>query len=1249
MVIEMASTFLLVEHVIDRFTAPAPDLDQQIAIMGGWLLDAATGRSSGEPPPGLRPDFGERIGVLHLRAQVTKEILANLQHVEQVLDAFSREPAKRAPLAELQPYLRQMHGALVVLGMARAAEALAICERLIGDCAKEGHPKVAEDMDWIAEGLSSLGFFLEPCRHGREPVDEAIALFFRRFEKRNAPVSMETTSLLKSPLKTGKPDITAELPPSRPGVDPELLVVFLEEAEEVLQRIADTLPECRSNPEDREALTTVRRAFHTLKGSGRMVGLMDLGEVAWEIEQVMNLWLEQKRPATEALLDLVETARVAFSGWIADLRANKLAKEIDGSAIADVATRLRKNPDQAAAAKPALPDEVTVGQVTLPRNFFDIYVKEAAQHVAALEVQHAEWRKTPGNDVSEEFARAAHTLASSSRTAGFTGVAEVASALEDWTTFASQTAAPADQAAVYGAITELRPMLEALTKQLPPQPAVTATQQLRELVSRFEAQKPPPPVETKAIPQQETGGREKRVMRDDIDEQLLPVFLEEAEELVPHLGSDLRDWQANPADDKVSSSLRRLLHTLKGSARMAGAIRLGELCHMMESKVEAAFEANSFPPSLFEDLLEKMDRLSTDVERMRPRPAPLPAPVAAPVQQVQAPKPQPRVEPPLPIAAGMLRVNADTLDHLINESGEVAIARSRIEAELRGVKQSLSDLSESVARMRGQLREVEVQADSQMKSRLSVMDEDKGKPEYDPLEFDRYTRLQELTRLMAESLNDVVSIQQTLLKNMGDTDAALLQQARIGRELQQELMRIRAVPFNNLNERLYRTVRQSARELDKKVELTVEGAEVEIDRGVLDKIGAPLEHMLRNALAHGIEAPAARAAAGKPESGRISIALRQEANEMVLILSDDGAGLNFERLRRKGLDMGLIAEGEEKSEAELAQLIFISGLSTAEAVTELAGRGVGMDVVKSEISAIGGRVDIASSQGKGTTFTIYLPLTLAVTQAVLVRSGAAILAVSSVMVEQVLRVKAETLTGLYEAQSVSFQDRNYPLHYVRHLFGTAGATEIQPYNSVLLLRSGIQRIALHIDELLANQEVVVKAIGPQLARVPGVVGATVLADGGIVLIVNPVQLAHRARLKPSRPVAPAEITATPAMPTIMVVDDSLTVRKFTSRLLEREGYRVATAKDGVDALEQLKDTLPSVMLVDIEMPRMDGFDLTRNLRADPRTQQLPIIVISSRTAEKHRTHAATLGVNAFLGKPYPEAELLQLIAQYARA
>src|SRR5205085_6323866 len=346
-------------------------------------------------------------------------------------------------------------------------------------------------------------------------------------------------------------------------------------------------------------------------------------------------------------------------------------------------------------------------------------------------------------------------------------------------------------------------------------------------------------------------------------------------------------------------------------------------------------------------------------------------------------------EAPLQPAA-LLRVNADTLDHLINEAGEVSIARSRIEAELRLVRQSLGDLSESIGRLRGQLREVEVQADSQLQSRLSVLEERKG--DYDPLEFDRYTRLQELTRLMAESLNDVMAIQQGLAKNLGETDAALLAQTRTSREVQQELMRMRAVPFSNLNERLYRIVRQTARELGKQAELTIEGAEVDLDRSVLERIGAPLEHMLRNALAHGLELPAARLAAGKPENGRIVVSLRQEANEIALVLSDDGAGIDVGKLYQKAIDKGIVAADQALSEAEKVQLVFASGLSTADSITQLAGRGVGMDVVRSEITAIGGRIDIATVRAQGTTFTIYLPLTLAVTQAVLVRSGGGLFA-----------------------------------------------------------------------------------------------------------------------------------------------------------------------------------------------------------------------------------------------------------------
>ena len=1358
MVIEMASAFLLVESVIEHFTAPAEDLEQQIGIMGGWLLDAASGKSAGQPPAGLRADLSRQIGAMQLRAQVAKEILANLQHVEQVLDAFARDPGKRDTLQGLGAYLRQIHGALTVLGFERAAEVLTICETLVAALAVSDHPGAAHDLDWIAEGLSSLGFFLEPSLRGGEPANHAITLFFRRYDQRGgaasavaaegeavvpdlvlddepsrpveasaddaaaaivAAAAADFEKTVKVP--TFDPNATVVLKPApepvraapaaeaeRPPVNQELLEIYLDEAGEVLATINGSLPDCRSQPQNRDALTTIRRGFHTLKGSGRMVGLMDLGEVAWEIEQVMNRWLEQQRPATPVLLDLIEKASSAFAEWVAQLRSGSLKGEIDADAIVELARKLKSGEITTPPPEPGV-EEVVVGEVRLGRNMFDIYLQEAQGHVASLQDQLVVWRAAPGADVPHEFLRAAHTLASSSRTAGFGEVADLAGALEQWIPFAQKPLDPNDAENVQAAVERLRDMVGAVAERRAPRPAKDITQTLHTLTMRQQSAAPPlPPVPavTVAMPALEAlsvtttldfanaakaagkeapkaeepkpaavpasppasppSGKELRKMHDDIDEQLLPIFLEEANELLPQIGSDIRDWKANTGDLNVVQSLQRGLHTLKGSARMAGAIRLGELTHIMESRIEAALEANAFPGELFADLEDKMDRLSLDLERMQAPAAPAPEPVAeervpekiekeaeaAPLAEAKPrAQPVPRVEAPLPSPAAMLRVNADTLDHLINEAGEVSIARSRIEAELRTIKQSLGDLNESIGRLRAQLREVEVQADSQMQSRKSELEE--RNREFDPLEFDRYTRLQELTRLMAESLHDATSIQQGLLKNLGETEAALLAQARTSRDVQQELMRMRAVPFSNLNERLYRVVRQTAREVEKKAELEIEGAQVELDRSVLEKIGAPLEHMLRNSLAHGIESPEARVEAGKPDTGRIAITLRQESNEIALIVSDDGAGLDLERLHRKAVERGLVGAEQPMGDAEKMQLIFASGLSTAEQVTELAGRGVGMDVVRSEITSIGGRVDISSARGKGTTFTIYLPLTLAVTQVVMVKAGAATLAISAAMVENVLRLKADAMTSLYDRRMIDLQDRHYPLHYMQQLLGVGGATQVQPYNSVLLLRSGIQRIALHVDELIGNQEIVVKNLGPQLARVPGVAGATVLPDGGIVLIINPVQLAQqakqaaiaRAAAAPAA-VAVAEAEARSSAPVVMVVDDSLTVRKITSRLLEREGYQVLTAKDGVDALQQLKDVIPGVMLVDIEMPRMDGFDLTKNVRADPRTAGIPIIMISSRTADKHRNQAAQLGVNAFLGKPYQETELLQHISGF---
>ena len=718
---------------------------------------------------------------------------------------------------------------------------------------------------------------------------------------------------------------------------------------------------------------------------------------------------------------------------------------------------------------------------------------------------------------------------------------------------------------------------------------------------------------------------------DDIDEQLLPVFMEEADELIQQISASLRGLRISSLDEKEAQSLSRVLHTFKGSARMAGAMRMGEVTHQMESRLLAA--GHHYSTSLLDALDADFDLLQTLADELKgvKKPVQLVVPAQAPLQADAD-------------TSTTIRVKSELMDQLVNQAGEVSIARSRIEAEMITLKSSLLDLTENVNRLRSQLRELEIQAESQMQAKIK--DQEGDEANFDPLEFDRFTRLQEVTRFIAESVNDVATIQHNLLKNHDDSTAALTQQARMTKELQQSLMRVRMVPFSSLADRLYRLTRQTGKEVGKKVNLELRGGRVEIDRGVLDQMMSPFEHMLRNAIDHGLETTEQRLALGKPEFGEVLVEVRQEGNELVLILKDDGQGLNLDSLRAKGVEKGLISA--DASEQLVTGLIFEPGITTASALTTLSGRGIGMDVVKNKLSDLGGRIDVTSQAGVGTTFTIYLPLTLAVTQVVLVRAGGQQYAIPSGMIEQVQEIKLAALERIYENRYQEWMDHQYPFAYFPRLLGDAQTVpEQKRYNTVMLLRSGTGRMALHVDELVRNLEVVVKTIGPQLARIPGVTGATVLGNGDIVMIMNPLTLLSRGETRGAEVNVAPEILKT--TPVVMVVDDSLTVRKITGRLLAREGFQVMTAKDGVDALQQLSDIQPDVMLVDIEMPRMDGFEFTRNVRANEGTRHIPIIMITSRTADKHKNYAFELGVNAFLGKPYQEEELLAQIRGFIQS
>ncbi|MET3109047.1 chemosensory pili system protein ChpA (sensor histidine kinase/response regulator) [Oxalobacteraceae bacterium GrIS 1.18] len=1340
------------------------------------------------------------------------------------------------------------------------------------------------------------------------------------------------------------------MPVGDDAVDAELLEVFLMEAEEVLDSVKETLPISRNDPGNPDNLITLRRSFHTLKGSGRMVGLGLFGNAAWSIEQVMNGWLADARPGTEDLYALLEKSSEVLGAWVNDLNStgtsesnglalisaaehfknygtfsyqeidqeagelnapmhvarqavatelndsqlpavtdeklsspisqanpkhervetltvpeisfdfrpldrsaptdlsspgstafgnetkeidhSRLGEQVDADDMADLGVPEQGyllseinfgaessdsapsdgNPHNNEIERPeqSLVDPVTasdgdasdeineessddklnpvqeakiiefptnpsfypefednvkkIGNIEIGVPLYNIYLAETDEIVRFLTQDFSEWRHEPHRLVTRHAVHAAHSLAGSSATVGFAALQEVAHALEMVLQRLERhpvTLLPGEFDTLDRCMACVKEMLHqfALTEMPSNKPEQILV--LEQLLAILTDRAQPPEFDLPADLSHQSDGVESNrdltnthgygesafaesldgeeieheavdvslvgsplnydveptvipiaqekiedaklfdasaLPKDDLDADLLPIFLEEGSDLFPLIGQTLRAWQSAPQDTEISQSLLRLLHTVKGSARMAGAMALGQHTHDMESQIENFMQAGAIPSIAIESLLTRHDAAMLMFDQLRNPSSAAVMPISqdnseparSPENELTGTKHGHLVEVPKfvnlglikttpPTAAPVLnagaaantplvRVRADILDRLVNQAGEVSISRSRLENEVSTLRSSLSELNENVGRLRDQLREVEIQAETQISSRMAMS----GEREFDPLEFDRFTRLQELTRMMAESVSDVSTLQVNISKTVEGATDDLRSQARLTRELQQDLMRVRMVPFASISERLYRITRQASKELDKRVNLDIRGTSVEIDRSVLEKMAGPFEHLLRNAIVHGIETREKRLALGKSEIGEIQVQIRQEGNEVVINFNDDGQGLDLQRIREKAQQTGLLAVDEEVTDTEASNLIFESGFSTAHEITELAGRGVGMDVVRSEASSLGGRVSVSSIPNVGSNFTINLPLTLAVTQVVLLSCGAKTYAVPSVLVEQVQQLKAQALAAAYNEGAIMWQGQRVPMHYLSTVLADYDALPVsQQYTPIIIMRSGNDRVALHVDQVVGNREVVVKNIGQQLSRMAGISGATVLGSGDIVLILNPLPLAQKMEHEMLR--APRILQQNSEHPEVsgaddqlgavletrrassqpvqglrrhnivMVVDDSLTVRKVTQRLLLREGYQVVLAKDGVDALQQLQAITPDVMLVDIEMPRMDGFDLTRNIRNDERLCHIPIIMITSRTADKHRNYAQELGVNAYFGKPYQEDVLLNAI------
>ncbi|MBK8510359.1 MAG: Hpt domain-containing protein [Candidatus Competibacteraceae bacterium] len=1100
-------------------------------------------------------------------------------------------------------------------------------------------------------------------------------------------------------------------------IDPEFLEVFMEEAREELQRIEQNHAIWRQSLDNQPAVTTLRRAFHTLKGSGRVVGATEIGDFAWEFENLLNQVLGGGLPASTAAADLVGEAGGALERFLeqpADrdneatmqalvARAQALLQGAPTPAPAPPAPVAPTQPPPA-PLKPARTVELKPAAVSEAAALSDpdqeliqVFQYEAAEILDAsdliLQRLAAEEEAADHAALLNDLRRSMHTLKGGSRMSGFMAIGDLAHAaesvldalgkggghaspivletlqhtLDSLNRMLAQAASSGeDPAAATPLIHDLHRLGDAIATGKPITELPASVTAVEPATERSAAQRPAPaPVQTVT----------------ELDQELIQVFKTEAGEILDSSDAILNRLREAPNSVELLNDLRREMHTLKGSSRMAGYMTVGELAHAAESILDGlgkgAVQGSARTMDLIQRALDRLHQMLagvlggeqppaqrelieelqgvSGVKSAEPRSRPLLPAVSATLTAAAAAaaRPAERAVAPGATSADSIRVSAALLTTLVNQMGESSIFRSRIDQGVGAISFNLGELEQTIIRLRRQVTHLANQAEARIQSRQDQSAK-AHEVEFDPLELDRFTELQQVSRSLMEIADDLGNIGNAMGEHAREVTTLLDQQGKVNKEIQQGLMRTGMVRFGSIVPRLRRVVRQSAQELGKRAELLVGGEEAEVDRNVLENMVAPLEHMLRNSLAHGIETPERRRQDNKPEIGTITLTLRREGAELVLELGDDGVGLNFEAIRTKGEEKGLLLPDQPATQEELIALLLRPGFSTATSVTQISGRGVGMDVVNEAIRAMRGALLIETEPGQGTRFIIRLPFSLAVTQALLVRAGESIFAIPLLSIELVTRLQESEFKAYLSGEPLQhrYSERNYPIHNLGLLIG---GEQIQSFDEVsdrrpptLLFRSAEASAALQVEAVLGNREIIVKPVSPQFNGVPGISGATVLGDGRVVVVLELAALvrnigSHGQRQAETRALRQARQETRPDKISVMVIDDSITMRKVTARILERHNIEVVTAKDGLDAVAMLQTQVPDLAILDIEMPRMDGFEVVAHVRNQPSLRAMPIIMVTSRSGDKHRERAMKLGATDYLTKPYQEEQLMQSI------
>lgn len=1241
------------------------------------LVSDTSGFEQAEPAepdvvdPEIRDIFLEEAG----------EVLANLQRDVPV---WAGDLGDSERLAEIRRAFHTLKGSGRMVQADEIGEFGWAVEHLLNRCLEGAVPVDARVRRVVDDAVAALPALIEDFKAGRPPTAAA-------------------------PIIGAAQAITGDgnAPDGEAGGESELLRIFRADAKRHLQTlsgIAATAPPVRVPDE-------LVRSVHTLKGSAEAVGESAIVRIAAPLEQFAD--------AARAAESPLDASALAVLGDAVTLIESLVAGDRDEIADTDIDGWLARLDEQ----RGALPAEAV--DASDWRELMIVFTDEACDLVDAIEADLRDWRESPGDlHYPRSLRGRSHTLKGSARTADAGSMGQVAQEFEQLMQRYARGELPAPDTAaldvldsvadgLYAMLDRFRhgdrsadpqPLLAALASLAPESGNATdaaSTDDAEDMAAPagFESDTPHPDSAGASGEDDRTEQASERVLAaladsgpagedlaapDDTpaaetaepepleqlsESELTGIFLGEADELLEGLAYQIDRWQVQPDSHRAPAEIMRLLHTLKGSARMAHVTAVGDISHELEDRLGRTRQAPSAIPPL-QTALESLRQMLDSVRRGEPAPpaepvlarlreigesdaTPDPAPIesaepasSAPATDFEdrlfwAPETAPAEDSGLPDTA---RIPVVDLDGMLNQAGEISIYRARLEQRNTELQAQLREMAQTTRRLRDQLRKLDLETESQIVARHAE-DGDRYDAEFDPLEMDRYSALHEYSRSLSESAADLMSLHGSLTDLVEQDEVLLVQQARVNTSLQQGLMRTLMVPFARQEQRLQRLVRQVAGETERPVELFIRGGDEELDRSVLERMTAPIEHLLRNAVVHGIEPADQRRSAGKPAAGRIEITLFREGTQLVIEVGDDGGGLDLDTIVARARSLGLVAEDADVSEDAAARLIFQPGVSTADTLTQSAGRGVGLDVVAAEIRELGGGLTVAAGASAGTRFAIRLPLSLAISQALFVGVGEERYAVPMGSIEGVTRLSRDELKTAAQAEgepTLEYAGQRYRLVELAEVLGVPDSApgEDAPVNlPVILARAGEQRAAFVAHSMIGSREIVVKPVGPQVATVPGIAGATVLADGAVMVILDLAALVQtQTRAVPRPPTAAT--AAADVRPLVLVVDDSITIRRVSERFLTRQGFRVGLAKDGMDALAQLQANPPDAVLLDIEMPRIDGFELATYMRNSQTLRHTPIVMITSRSGDKHRRRAEQIGVDRFLTKPYQEAQLL---------